>query len=204
MKPGEVYGNAGGSLNDYASWGKGDQSRADIGQKGEEKTARVLNGLATQPGGPTILHDLKIPLQGIKANIDHILVTGNTVVIIDTKVWKPGTYWTFGGTSRRGMEKVPHVQKKTMEMASDAINGFLEKKGFSANVVTPLLVVWPSSSSGKTSLRFLKVPGATVLTPEQFESRRGIGAYSGKTLRSPSGKHTADPSLVAALSTLLM
>ena len=53
----------------------------DQGAVGEEKLGEALNALA----GPNIrmLHDRRIP--GTRANIDHIAITGNGVLVVDAK-----------------------------------------------------------------------------------------------------------------------
>ena len=201
---GESFGNAGGSLDNFHTWGKGqDQSAADIGKTGEIKTAAILDKLANRAGGPTVLHDLNIPLPRITANIDHALVSGRNVLLIDAKVWKPGIYWTFRGVNRRGFEKIPHTQKQTMKMASDAITGYLRNNGVNATILHPILVVWPSSRKAKLHLRFLKVPGASVVHSDNMSSRKGVLGGLNRTKLKPWASDTANPDVVAALVKLL-
>lgn len=201
---GEVYGNAGGSLDDFHKWGKGqDQGAADIGKTGEIKTAAYLDKLALKPGGPTVLHDLTIPLSRITANIDHVLVSGRNVLLIDAKVWKPGRYWTLSGVNRRGFEKIPHTEKKTMSMASDAITGYLRNNGVNVTILHPLLVVWPSSRKADLNLRFLKVPGASVVHADKIGSRKGVLQVLNRTKMKPWASDTANPEVVALLAKLL-
>lgn len=200
---GRVFGSAGASLNDFNSWGSGDGSAAKRGQKGEVATAEMLNALADREGGPTVLHDLRIPLKGIKANIDHAVVSGKNVLLIDSKVWKPGFYWTVGGKSRRGFERVPHTEKKTMEMASQGISGLLASSGVNANIVTPVVAVWPSSDKAKLSLWALKFPGARVIRADQLAGRAGVGAVLSSKPWKKWAEDTADPAIVNALLPLL-
>ena len=58
---------------------------AKAGAKFEKRTAKVLNELSKQCA---VLHDVRIPLAGVKANMDHIVVAGKHVMLIDTKGWK--------------------------------------------------------------------------------------------------------------------
>src|SRR3954453_8392557 len=96
-----IYGTAAAGLNN-AAWAR-NQDVADIGAAGEKRTAQILDGFA---GKAAILHDLRIPIPGISANIDHVVVSGRRVLILDSKVWKPGIYWSLGGANRRGFERV--------------------------------------------------------------------------------------------------
>jgi len=162
---GRIYGQAGKGLEN-ADWAANDDV-ARIGQSGEVKTSRIINH-AVQGTKAVALHDLRIPLPGVRANIDHVLITHNGVYLIDSKVWKPGFMWTVGGTTRRGWQKFPYADKSTMKMAHDGVAAMLDKRGVHIPVHGQL-VVWPSSKNGKLSTWALRVPGASVTTPEKFE-----------------------------------
>jgi len=191
---GRVLGQAARSLNNSESWLK-DQSTAKVGAKGELRTARVLNALATTGDGPTVLHDLRIPIPGISANIDHIVVSGRKVTIVDSKVWKPGFYWTLFGATRRGLEKFAPADKRTIPMALDAIDRFLRKEKIRFSNGGPLLVVWSSQKAKpSSSLTFLRSPAATAINGPSFE--QSPASYVG-------GK-PADEQIVRALSQLLL
>ena len=137
--PGQVVGTAGNSLND-ASWAQ-NASVAKIGLEAERKTAQVLNRLPA--AGISVMHDLRIPIPGFTANIDHVLVFGHNVLILDSKHWAGGFYWTAGGKTRRGMNEFGPADKKTLPMAQKHIERFLTSRGIAANVLTPGLVIWP-------------------------------------------------------------
>lgn len=143
MRPsGRILGNAAGSLGHSEAWAA-NQDVARIGAAGEQRTAEILDRLANQPGGPDVIHDCRIPIPGISANIDHIVVSGADVWLIDSKVWKPGFYWTLGGTTRRGLTRFPPADKRTLPMAADGIRGFLR----TGARIHQLLVIWPSNQS---------------------------------------------------------
>lgn len=192
MVTGQVLGRAGGSLEN-ATWAKND-AVTRVGKAGEVSTAAVLDGLAHRQNGPTVMHDLNIPIPRIRANIDHVVVTGRVVHLIDAKVWKPGFYWTVRGTTRRGWSKFAPADKKTMPMAVDAVTRFLAARGVKAVVARPLLVVWPSSRNGTTSMWALVSPGARVVTGAQFTRRAA----------RLTGTKPADPAVVAALTGLVI
>ena len=69
-----VLGRAGGSLVG-ASWAA-HAAVARVGRRAELRTADVLDRLASKHAGPTVLHALSIPIPGISANIDHVVVPG--------------------------------------------------------------------------------------------------------------------------------
>lgn len=190
--PGTVIGSPAGSLGD-AAWSK-NIAAAKAGVRGELSTAKLLDALAALPGGPTVLHDLRIPIPGISANIDHVVVSGRTVTIIDSKVWKPGFYWTLAGMTFRGHERFAPADKKTMPMALAAITGLLERERIRARVRKPLLVVWPSNTRSALKLGLLRSPGAKAMTSDRFTAK----------VASAVGVRTANPQIVQELRNLVI
>jgi hypothetical protein len=191
---GTVIGHAGGSLTGAGTtWAKND-AVARIGKTGEIRTAAILDPLTRQLGGPTVLHDLLIPIPGYTANIDHVLISGRTVHIIDAKVWKPGTYWTVSGHTFRGLSRFAPADKRTMPMAVQAIAQNLRDRRIGANIALPLLVVWPSSQATPMRLWAMRSPGARVVTSAKFAA---------ETLQLVGSK-PADPAIVAALTGLVI
>jgi hypothetical protein len=190
-----ILGVPGGGLNN-ATWAA-NADVAKIGQKGEQQTAVLLDIFAGPEHGVTVLHDLRIPIPKFSANIDHVVVSGNTVHIIDTKVWKPAFYWTIGGKSRRGTERFQASEKKTMEMAYDALTRHLAAKGLtSVRFATPVLAIWPSSTKKNLNVRWLKVPGARAMSADAFRSHAQVNfARRGEP---------ANPLIVMALAELLV
>lgn len=189
--PGQVIGRAAASLNDSAAWA--DQGRAAVGAKGEKATAGVLNALAREPGGPSVVHDARIPIPGVKANIDHLVVSGRNVTIIDSKMWKPGFYWTAFGRSFRGLTAFPSADKKTLPMAVNGIEKYLAARGIKATVKRSLLVVWPSNRGASLNLTFLRSPEANAVTGDALQA----------SARRLVGRRTADPLVLAALAELV-
>lgn len=186
---GQVLGTAGGSVHNGGSWAK-NAATAAHGKKGELATAELLAALADN--GATVLHDLRIPIPGIKANIDHVVVSGRDVLIIDSKMWAPGFYWTFAGRTRRGVESFPHADKQTMRMAYDAIRRHLA--GSRGRVIQPLVVVW-ASRPGRTQLGFARTPGARLVAAHTAVSR---------ILAATGGLRPADANVVERLRRLLI
>lgn len=196
-RPGRsVYGEAGGGLRD-AKWAAND-AVAQVGRSGELKTADVLNRFAhdarSANGGPTVLHDLAIPIPGFTANIDHVVVSGRNVLLVDTKAWAAGFYWTLGGRTRRGMSAFPHADKQTMGMAQDALARFFAQHGVqTARLRTPVVVIWPTGHSRPTRIAFLKIPRAKAM----------LGPVFARRVRRLAGDDPADPAVLGVLLRLV-
>jgi hypothetical protein len=198
---GGVYGRAGGGLaaqGRQATWAA-NEDVARIGGDGEKRTAALLDRYATE-GGVAVLHDVLIPTRRITANIDHVVVAGSTVYLVDTKVWKPGRYWTLFGRTRRGWARFPHADKKTMAFADEDIERFLRSRGIeNFSIARPLLVVWPSSTLGSLNLSRLRVAGADAMSGARFATY----AQRHFAKRLLGGATPADGRIVAALADLL-
>ncbi|MGP5288444.1 nuclease-related domain-containing protein [Brachybacterium tyrofermentans] len=179
---GTVYGVAGGSVEDLGT------EAAAAGREGEESTGRVLDRIALE-SQRDVWHDLNVPAQGIRANIDHIVTGGTVVLIIDAKRWKPGLYWTLGDTSYRWLTKVEHADRRTMGMIQQRISAHIPR----ALVRRPVVSVESSRSSGGVNVSFLHIPGADSIRSTSLPRR----------VRSLVPDAPTDPDVVAALFPLL-
>ena len=166
---------------------------ARVGRQAELRTAQVLDGLATRPAGPTVLHDLAIPIPNISANIDHVVVSGRRVLIIDSKGWRPARYWSLGSMAFRGWRRFGHASGATPRMAVDGLTRYLKGRGVRARLVTPVVAVWPSSDRGQLSVALLGMDGCRVVR----------GARLAPAVRRSVGLRPADPDIVDALRRLL-
>ena len=180
-----VYGRAGGSLDDADFAASAEAAR--VGQVGEVLTATILNKLAAQHGF-TVLHDLRIP--GSKANIDHVVVSADRVRVIDSKMWKPGFYWTLRGKTRRGSERVPHADKRGIPFGHERLEALLEKHG--ARMQRPLMVIHSSRPGSPISIWAFR-PASTP--------RARVRAIKPEALSFPG--RPADARIVAALTHLI-
>lgn len=191
-----VYGTPGGSLNHSQNWAI-NQAVAKIGQDGEHKTAQILNQHAQQYPGVVVVHDILTPGLDPKyaTNIDHLIISGHRVLVLDTKVWQPGWYWTLLGHTRRGFTRVPHVDKKTMLMNR---NGILSHLQYTARLpiqprnVHTLVAAWPSKPNRSIHAGLAHMPGARIIPATRLAS----------WLTSRGWCKPADPMLEAALATL--
>ncbi|MGN7187011.1 nuclease-related domain-containing protein [Microbacterium enclense] len=197
-----MYGHVGGSLLEPGA-GFGSARSNRVGATGEAKTAQILNELAAHENGPTVLHDLRIP--GANANIDHLVVSGRDIWIIDSKVWMPGSYLSLGGkvyqagqpgkllarfrrTDDAGRVTYP-AEKRTLPFARARLTSFLtEREAGPFHIRGCLMVIWPSSAAGR---------GLSVWAYRPV----GAKAVNGSSLRRhlSGAKRSADPVLVSHL-----
>lgn len=187
-----VFGVPGGGLVGAGrTWARNDEV-AEHGRKGELATAAILDRYA-RIGGPTVLHDLNVARGKYTVNIDHAVVFGDMVLIVDSKRWKPGFYWTLGHKTRRGARAFPFADKTTMAKLQDYLQDYLDKRGVRARVLYPIVVVWSSSDRVRLRLWAMRCPGAQVITGDKFSR------IASKVLR----RVPADPAIVSALAELL-
>lgn len=189
---GVVLGVPGGGLVGAGrTWAKNDEV-AETGRQGEIATAEVLARLASA-GNATVLHDLVMQRGRYTVNVDHVIVTGRRVLIVDSKRWRPGFYWTFSGRTWRAGERFPFADKHTMSMLVEMIERHLRQQGVKATVLYPVVVVWPSSDRIRLRTWAMRFPGARVITGQRLER------FAGKLMRSGP----ADPQIVRVLAELM-
>ena len=83
-----VHGVPGSGLVDTIA--KNGLARVEVGHLGEQITASLLDELLVIPS-VHIIHGLRFP-GAHSADIDHVVVAGNRIALIDSKLWKPGQY----------------------------------------------------------------------------------------------------------------
>lgn len=181
------YGRAGGSLDGAASFAASAETAA-AGKKGELLTAALLDEQVAR-FGITVLHDLRIP--GAKANIDHVVVSGRRVWVIDSKMWRPGFYFTLFGKTYRGLERVHHADKRGLPFGHDRLREYLEGQGLNPSMRRPLMVIHPSRPGEHISMWAYRPASTDVKTR----------AITPAQLRFPAA--AADSRIVAALARLM-
>lgn len=162
---GRTFGVAGYGLDHGAGWAA-NAGVARAGAAGERKTAAVLDRLAADRSF-TVMHDLRLPIPGLSANIDHVVVAGDWVLVIDSKTWRRGFFWTLGGRCYRGWERFVPAEKQTMVMAIDALSTYLALPR--GHFPTPVVAVWPSTR-GRLGLWALRMRGARVVDASRLEA----------------------------------
>lgn len=93
------------------------QTNVSMGVLGEQMTAEALEVLLDIPGA-RIIHGLKFP-GSHNADVDHAIVCGNKIALVDSKLWRPGHYsWQAGNGNgilrnqgERSLELVTHFPK---------------------------------------------------------------------------------------------
>ena len=169
--------------------------RVSAGRRGELNTARYLARMFKNDDDVWCYHDLWVPggrgKNGETANMDHVVVTAKSVLVIDAKVWQPNFYWTLGGTSRRGFKKIPWADKSSIGMSVDRLAERLP-----GIKVSGLTLVWPSRP-GDLNLTFLRGPEGERSYPADTRSAK-------RAIKKALGKPGApDPATTTLLSTLV-
>lgn len=180
------------------------------GAAGEVLTGSVLAGFGDRA---EIFHDLTIP--GHRINADHAVLAGNRLLILDSKNWKAGRYWSIGPWYFRGLER-RHPPGQAVDMARRALADYL--RPHRVKVVTPLVVLW---SGGQTASHrpwldargfvsgawareearpfvHFRYPGAEVIPGNELYKRLFYFTHPAR-----NKNHSPDPGAVEALRRLL-
>lgn len=157
-----MHGKAGGSLNSNQAKQKFGEARK-AGFKGEQAVSKILWETFKDDPAVHIFQDVNIP-EGHGANADFLVVKGNTVIVVDAKMWAPGFYWSsfwrpdplpHKGPSLKPFEAAVGTNgqgkkytSKTVAMAVDVYRKMLtQRTGSTWNVKGAYLFVPPSSRS---------------------------------------------------------
>lgn len=96
-----VVGRAGGSLDQASQL---DETNVRIGQQGEQALSYAISSVVEGRG--VVFNSLSVP--GMEnADLDHVVVVGQTVMIIDSKVWTKGEYSVVQGNVWRDGNPFP-------------------------------------------------------------------------------------------------
>lgn len=102
--------------------------RSAIGAKGEAWTRQVLDGHAAGDASTVVLHGLSAPGMG-RGDIDHVVVrqaaTGPVVLILDSKCWAPGFYWSLAGRVYRGWTRFRPAEHVVTRLAAEKLGQHL-------------------------------------------------------------------------------
>lgn len=189
-----IIGKTGGSLAGLeGDFGK---DRVKTGLAGERATVKSLNRVYGASDDVWLFTDLRIPgkkLNGQSGNIDHVILRGNNVVVIDSKKWKAGFYYTVAGTSFRApLHRAKHCDKATVSLAVDRLRKFLPKSA----VVSGLIVVHPANPAASANVTFLRPPGGIAAV--QADTERCTRLLK----RLVGERNLPNPELTAALNRL--
>lgn len=84
----DIFGTP-GDLDDAI--GKFGYANVQLGKQGETKTAEILETFVKYLITPRIFHGLRFPGSN-NADVDHAVLYGNKLALIDSKMWEPATY----------------------------------------------------------------------------------------------------------------
>jgi hypothetical protein len=140
----------------------------DADQWGERLTADLLSRYLARLPGARIFHGLAWP-GSVFADIDHAVLAGRRLVLIESKTWLPGHYaadsagglWRNGQRFRGGGSRLA----ESIDAYRDLLPG-VEVRG--------ALIIYPSRAGEVSTAEALDVP-APPMTPEQFVDE--IGAW---------------------------
>jgi hypothetical protein len=129
-----------------------------IGNQGEKNTMKILDTIFATDPNIHIFHDINIPKnpkQNEAANVDHIILTKEKCLLVDSKVWKNGKYATKkNGETYRDKKPFPYADTHTLDMAASRYTNYLNYLNIPIEQQpqwTALFVIWPPQK-GKTSL----------------------------------------------------
>jgi hypothetical protein len=171
---GAIIGTPGKSLLDTTANGfTSSTAAARFGARGEISVGNVLNKLAVSHTSAFAFHDLRIPCQkiGYNANIDHVIVCGNDVYLIDAKNWAQGTYfgfgkWRFRKTLNGKLERFMPAETGTLRMAYTKFDEYLKD---TPAKIRGVYVVVVSKTPIKTIL--FSVKGSKVMSIEKMQKK---------------------------------
>lgn len=134
-----VFGRPGGSLNSAGF----DSDATNAGIEGEKRVAAVLDEFVKKTRGAYVFHSVKLP--GHYGDIDHVLIVGTKLVVIDSKNWRSDSSYAVmedGETVLRDGAVFPGGKVKISRYMSDM-------SSYSGTRAEGLLVVANSRSETK-------------------------------------------------------
>jgi len=170
-----IYGNPGGVASAVSKFGK---EAVDAGVEGENRTATLLWLLLKIPG-VTVFHGLKFP-NSRNADVDHAVLHGNNVYLIDSKQYRWGEYeWKqhpkygeqIARTDGYGRQKDNHMDA--------AAEGYRRILGHGINVI-PIIIV--HGTNVKIGVNKWSSSGVALFTPE--DAMRFMGETISYDLRT--------------------
>ncbi|MFB9902816.1 J domain-containing protein [Allokutzneria oryzae] len=135
-------------------------------QVAERRTAELLGDYLTRLPGARIFHGLSLP-GSVFADVDHAVLCGRRLVLIESKLWLPGHYeadddgelWRNGNPFRGGAVRLPQ-----------AVAAF--RKLMPGVQVRGAVLIYPSRTGTVSTGEPPKIP-APPMTPETFVQELG-------------------------------
>lgn len=88
-----IFGVPGKGLNDASHF---TESSIKSGIEGEVKTAEIIDKFVENSTNCYAFHSLKWPMSSTEADVDHVIVCGNNILILDSKNWTQKGLYAFG------------------------------------------------------------------------------------------------------------
>ncbi|TCP55057.1 DnaJ-like protein [Tamaricihabitans halophyticus] len=134
----------------------------------ERRTADLLTRYLTRLSGVRVFHGLALP-DSVFADVDHAVLCGKRLVLIDSKLWLPGHY-TIDETGQLWRDSHRFLGGETQ--LPDALAAFREL--LPGAQIRGALIIYPSRS-GKVTADAPETLEAPPMTPDQFV--RNIGRW---------------------------
>lgn len=161
---------------------------AKIGAEGEKRTAQLLQIMAETIPGVHVFHGLRFP-GSKRADVDHAIVYGKRVWLIDSKLFAAGHYTLY-------QDSIVGPKREMPTHMSAAVDGF-RKMMPAGTMVTSTLVVHGREATVEDASPLTQ---CTIVRPEQMMTiiPEQIRAMSAKDARH------ADPAVLKALQESLI
>lgn len=130
------------------------QQRQYAGAQGEHATAQLLRQLAGTDTHTHVFHSVNLDDKRLTADIDHVIIRGDRILILDSKWWAPGRY----RTTRDGQHHRPDgtaITPPTWRTPTVAAQLLGHPEGPHPAAA---LVIWNSQPGQRQSLRRLHPP----------------------------------------------
>lgn len=185
--PQRIFGIPGKGLNKAARF---TESNIKNGIEGEVKTAETINNFVMNSTNCYAFHSLRWPLSTSQADIDHIIVCGNNLLVIDSKNWsQKGLYaFDFNGNVTLNSKKYKFGYQPKVFIAREKCQELVLKisKGYFFAEVHSVIVIQNEESSivPKPYLRFNHLSTGHELEAflREWELSRGIVTDNKKLL----------------------
>lgn len=162
----QVHGVAGATLGGSTMFGEA----GVVGAQGEARMGALLNELAKLPG-THIFHSVGFP--GSVADIDHIVVRGNHVALIDSKIWA-GQRFAWADTETILVDGGEKAHKNKMQVAMSKLEAGLRAQG-----IHPVMHTWVSFVGSRATFDNSRHP-ADVLLANDRDTMSQVRAFLGR------------------------
>ncbi len=168
---------------------------AAAGTSGERATARWLASTLAGIPNTYVFHGLSAP--GLRsADIDHVVVFGSTMILIDTKMWPAGTYLFAGPLALHGLLPWKEGRTNTISIARRNFPAALGRQNVAVPAIDTLLLVWGPRN---------KKQSVVSICPSRFQkaarpTRRLASQLQRAARRAPA---PPDPNLLGVLRSMV-